>query len=168
MSTHTQQKAPVQWGTPWATAEQARSRTPNARVTPVRAQTPRSNPHAHTHLCEHGHSLLTLSLHGSAGDRRRSLVGYSPWGHKESDTTERLHLTLQVIGDAVVISGAQQRDGHTYSDLPRCAQGCEGGTAEAARPPAPRAEQVTRGPGQGVQFSHTELSAWPDRWQHGG
>ena len=22
----------------------------------------------------------------------RSLVGYSPWGHKESDTTERLHL----------------------------------------------------------------------------
>ena len=23
--------------------------------------------------------------------RRRSLVGYSPWGHKESDTTERLH-----------------------------------------------------------------------------
>ena len=23
--------------------------------------------------------------------RRRSLVGYSPWGRKESDTTERLH-----------------------------------------------------------------------------
>ena len=23
---------------------------------------------------------------------RRSLVGYSPWDHKESDTTERLHL----------------------------------------------------------------------------
>ena len=22
---------------------------------------------------------------------QRSLVGYSPWGHKESDTTERLH-----------------------------------------------------------------------------
>ena len=22
---------------------------------------------------------------------RRSLVGYSPWGHEESDTTERLH-----------------------------------------------------------------------------
>ena len=22
---------------------------------------------------------------------RRSLVGYSPWGHKESDTTDRLH-----------------------------------------------------------------------------
>ena len=25
---------------------------------------------------------------------RRSLVGYSPWGRKESDTTERLHLTF--------------------------------------------------------------------------
>ena len=24
---------------------------------------------------------------------RRILVGYSPWGHKESDTTERLHFT---------------------------------------------------------------------------
>ena len=23
--------------------------------------------------------------------RQRSLVGYSPWGRKESDTTERLH-----------------------------------------------------------------------------
>ena len=26
---------------------------------------------------------------------QRSLVGYSPWGRKESDTTERLHLTVQ-------------------------------------------------------------------------
>ena len=25
---------------------------------------------------------------------RRSLVGYSPWGRKESDTTERLHTFL--------------------------------------------------------------------------
>ena len=24
---------------------------------------------------------------------QRSLVGYSPWGHKESDMTERLHIT---------------------------------------------------------------------------
>ena len=24
-------------------------------------------------------------------DAQRSLVGYSPWGRKESDTTERLH-----------------------------------------------------------------------------
>ena len=26
--------------------------------------------------------------------RRRSLVGYSPWGRQESDTTERLHFTF--------------------------------------------------------------------------
>ena len=25
---------------------------------------------------------------------QRSLVGYSPWGHKESDTTERLHFNI--------------------------------------------------------------------------
>ena len=27
----------------------------------------------------------------------RSLVGYSPWGHKESDMTERLHLVLVLV-----------------------------------------------------------------------
>ena len=27
----------------------------------------------------------------------RSLVGYSPWGHKESDTTERLHFHFKKI-----------------------------------------------------------------------
>ena len=32
--------------------------------------------------------LLPRKLHGC-----RSLVGYSPWGRKELDTTERLHLT---------------------------------------------------------------------------
>ena len=32
--------------------------------------------------------LLPGKSHG-----QRRLVGYSPWGHKESDTTERLHLT---------------------------------------------------------------------------
>ena len=31
--------------------------------------------------------LLPKKSHG-----QRSLVGYSPWGRKESDTTERLHL----------------------------------------------------------------------------
>ena len=33
--------------------------------------------------------LLPGKSHG-----QRSLVGYSPWGRKESDTTERLHFTL--------------------------------------------------------------------------
>ena len=32
-------------------------------------------------------STLAWKIHG-----RRSLVGYSPWGRKESDMTERLHL----------------------------------------------------------------------------
>ena len=36
-------------------------------------------------------ALLPGMSHG-----RRSLIGYSPWGRKESDTTERLHLTSLV------------------------------------------------------------------------
>ena len=32
-----------------------------------------------------------LKSHG-----RRSLIGYSPWGRKESDTTERLHTLAQI------------------------------------------------------------------------
>ena len=38
-------------------------------------------------------SLLAWRIHG-----QRSLVGYSPWGHKESDTTERLTLSLSQVG----------------------------------------------------------------------
>ena len=29
----------------------------------------------------------------------RSLVGYSPWGHKELDTTERLYLLTSYLGE---------------------------------------------------------------------
>ena len=36
--------------------------------------------------------LLPGNSHG-----RRSLVGYSPWGHKESDTTERLHFHFRWV-----------------------------------------------------------------------
>ena len=28
---------------------------------------------------------------------QRSLVGYSPWGHKESDTTERLNTAQHIV-----------------------------------------------------------------------
>ena len=38
-------------------------------------------------------SILPGELHG-----QRSLVGYSPWGHKESDTTEWLTLKVTVKG----------------------------------------------------------------------
>ena len=27
----------------------------------------------------------------------RSVIGYSPWGHKESDTTERLQFSLSIL-----------------------------------------------------------------------
>ena len=35
---------------------------------------------------------LENSFHG-----QRSLVGYSPWGHKESDTTEQLSIHTYII-----------------------------------------------------------------------
>ena len=38
-------------------------------------------------------SILAWRIHG-----QRSLVGYSPWGHKESDMTERLTLSLSQVG----------------------------------------------------------------------
>ena len=37
--------------------------------------------------------LLPGKSHG-----QRSLVGYSPWGRKESDTTERLDFTSEISG----------------------------------------------------------------------
>ena len=36
----------------------------------------------------HGNPLLYSCLENPHG--QRSLVGYNPWGHKESDTTERI------------------------------------------------------------------------------
>ena len=36
-------------------------------------------------------------LHYYCLNGQRSLVGYSPWGRKESDTTERLHLTSPTL-----------------------------------------------------------------------
>ena len=36
---------------------------------------------------------LTLVVLPGKSHGQSSLVGYSPWGHKESDTTERLHFT---------------------------------------------------------------------------
>ena len=36
-------------------------------------------------------SMLAWRIHG-----QRSLAGYSPWGCKESDTTERLQFTFQI------------------------------------------------------------------------
>jgi len=33
----------------------------------------------------------------------RSLVGYSPWGHRESDTTERLHYAFNETNNLFII-----------------------------------------------------------------
>ena len=43
----------------------------------------------------------TLVLLPGKSHGQRSLVGYSPWGHKESDATERLHFhfSLSCIGE---------------------------------------------------------------------
>ena len=43
---------------------------------------------------------------------RRSLVGYSPWGRKESDTTERLHLHLWIYFN--FFPSIQQRYSYVY------------------------------------------------------
>ena len=34
----------------------------------------------------------------------RSLVGYSPWGHKESDTTEQRHFHFQSTAGEMLVS----------------------------------------------------------------
>ena len=36
---------------------------------------------------------------------QRSLAGYSPWGHKESDTTERLSTAQHVVPDRRILRG---------------------------------------------------------------
>ena len=41
-------------------------------------------------LLEEGMATHSSSLENPHGQRNRSMEGYSPWGHKESDTTERL------------------------------------------------------------------------------
>ena len=41
-----------------------------------------------------GHAF---ELTSGIGDGQRSLAGYSPWGHKESDTAERLTLHNYIL-----------------------------------------------------------------------
>ena len=45
----------------------------------------------------HGNPLQCFCLENPHG--QRSLVGYSPWGHKESDTAERLNSTAQAYAE---------------------------------------------------------------------
>ena len=52
----------------------------------------------------HGNPLQYSCLENSHG--KRSLVGYSPWGHKESDMTERLntHTHTHIVRGAFTLS----------------------------------------------------------------
>ena len=49
----------------------------------------------------HGNPLQYSCLENPCGGRNRNMAGYSPWGHKESDTTERLstraHVCVYII-----------------------------------------------------------------------
>ena len=59
---------------------------------------------------------------------QRSLVGYSPWGHKELDTTERLHLGLDSLTHPVRQRPMSYKTGNVCRSsclvLGTCAQGC--------------------------------------------
>ena len=47
---------------------------------------------------------------------RRSLVGYSPRGRKESDTTERLHYILPPMGDSTLgTTGGKKKGQNSYN-----------------------------------------------------
>ena len=71
-----------------------------------------------------GSPLQYTCLEKSHGSR--SLVGYCPWGHKESDTTERLHFTslrllpqsLKVcsLHGSVLYSVVSMAESHTEKD----------------------------------------------------
>ena len=41
---------------------------------------------------------------------QRSLAGYSPWGHKESDMTEQLTLSLYTFSHPYMITGKSRKD----------------------------------------------------------
>ena len=61
--------------------------------------------------------ILPEEFHG-----QRSLIGYSPWGHKESDTTERLHFLMQNVNNRkTVCRGEKEHMGTLYFpyNLPR-------------------------------------------------
>ena len=48
----------------------------------------------------------------------RSLVGYSPWGCKESDMTERLHFTPWMDLETITLSEINQTQKYKYCMIP--------------------------------------------------
>ena len=57
-------------------------------------------------MATHSSTLLPGKFHGP-----RSLVGYSPWGCKESETTERLHFFLFLKGEPCMLVSAGRQVG---------------------------------------------------------
>ena len=57
--------------------------------------------------------LLPGKSHG-----QRSLVGYSPWGRKESDTTERLQFTSNILIQRYLAVKERERPGNKYIARP--------------------------------------------------
>ena len=55
----------------------------------------------------HGNPLQYSSLENP--HRQRSLMGYSPWGSKELNTTEQLN-TAQLAHNIIQVSGVQHND----------------------------------------------------------
>ena len=56
-------------------------------------------------------ALLPGKSHG-----QRSLIGYSPWGHKESDTTERLHFHFH-LGGSLIFSAKTEKSWANWDEL---------------------------------------------------
>ena len=56
-------------------------------------------------------ALLPGKSHG-----QRSLIGYSPWGRKESDTTEQLYLKLHVPSYTIISDSSY----HSFLSLRAC------------------------------------------------
>ena len=80
--------------------------------------------------------LLPGKFHG-----QRSLVGYSPWGRKESDTTEQLHFTSSLHTTQTPVGHFFKRaDRNETSKEPRTCALKSGVSETAAYPPSPIAD----------------------------
>ena len=61
-------------------------------------------------------STLAWKFHG-----RRSLVGCSPWGHEESDSTEQLHFHFHALEKEMAThSGVLPRESQGWGSLVGC------------------------------------------------
>ena len=86
----------------------------------------------------------------------RSLVGYSPWGHKESDTTERLHLTSG--GSDGKESACNAGDPDLIPGSGRSPEEGNGNPLQYSCLENPKDRGIWRAVGYGVTKSQTRLS----------